>query len=143
MQFAQICDRVETDAATIAPIDFTALPGTWVNSNPDTSGIARMVMSEANGGLSLQVYAVGPDGLIDWGQTGVHVLTSNPVSRVGSGFTCVYDFGFAETRLLGMIMKGLLVLAQLDSFKDDSKRVDCFVREYFALEHGRYQYRAN
>ena len=138
MQFAQICDRVETDAATVAPIDFSALPGIWVNSNPDTNGIARMIMSESNGDLSLQVYAVGPDGLIDWGTTGVNVLTSTAVSRVGAGFTCLYDFGFAETRLQGMIMKGLLVLAQFHSFKDDSKRVDFFVREYFALMHGRY-----
>ena len=138
MQFAQICDRVETDAATVGQIDISALPGTWVNSNADTNGIARMVMTESNGNLSLQVYGVGPDGLIDWGTTGVNVFTSAPLSRVGAGFTCLYDFGFAETRLQGMIMKGLLVLAQFHSFKDESKRVDYFVREYFALVHGRY-----
>jgi hypothetical protein len=37
-----------------------------------------------------------------------------------------------------MILKGLIVLAQIHRFKDDSKRADYFVREYFALEHGRY-----
>ena len=138
MQFAQICDRVETNAATAGPIDSSALPGIWVNSNPDTTGIARMVMSDSNGALSLQVYAVGPDGLLDWGSTGVNVFTATPLSRVGAGFTCLFDFGFAETRLQGMIMKGLLVLAQTHSFKDDSNRVDFFVREYFALLHERY-----
>ena len=138
MQFAQICDRVETDPATAAPVDLSALHGIWINSNPDTSGIARMVMSEAGGRLSLQVYAIGPDGLIDWGTTDVTVFTSSPSSRVAAGFTCLYDFGFAETRLQAMILKGLIVLAQFHSFKDESRRADFFVREYFALAHGRY-----
>lgn len=138
MQFAQIRDRVETDAATAGPLDLSALPGIWVNSNPDTNGIARLVMSESNGNLSLQVYAIGPDGLIDWGTADVTVFASAPSSRIGAGFTCLYDFSFAETRLQGMIVKGLIVLAQFHSFKDESRRADYFVREYFALAHGRY-----
>lgn len=137
MQFAQICDRVEIDPTPGGPIDFSALPGTWVNSNPDTNGIARMVMFQSNGKLSLQVHAIGPDGLIDWGMVDVTVLASGPSSRVAAGFTCVFDFGFAETRLQGMIMKGLLVLAQFQSFKDDSGRMDYFVREYFAMAQER------
>ncbi|MCI0590272.1 MAG: hypothetical protein L0Y67_01470 [Gammaproteobacteria bacterium] len=138
MQFAQICDRIETDAATAGPVDFSALPGIWVNSNPDANGIARLVISESDGNLSLQVYAIGLDGLITWGTADVTVFTSTASSRVSAGFTCLYDFGFAETRLQGMILKGLIVLAQFHIFKDDSKRIDYFVREYFALAHGRY-----
>lgn len=138
MRFAQIYDRVEIDSATVAPIDLSAFPGTWVNSNPDTSGIARIVMSESAGNLSLRTYAIGPDGLIDWGTTDGAVFTAAPSSRLAAGFTCRYDFGFAEIQLQGMIMKGLLVLAQLHSFKDESRRADCFVREYFALIHGRF-----
>ncbi|HEX8150547.1 MAG TPA: hypothetical protein VF591_25410 [Pyrinomonadaceae bacterium] len=137
MQFAQLCDRVE-DGAAAGPVDTAAFPGEWVNSNPETSGIARLRMSEDGGGLSVRVYAVGPDGLIDWGAADAHVFTSSPASRVGAGFTCRYDFGFAETRLMGMLMKGLLVLAQIHTFKDDSGRADYFVREYYALTHGRY-----
>jgi hypothetical protein len=138
MRFAQICDRVETNPATAGPLDVSALPGIWINSNPETNGIARLVMSEAGGTISAQVYAIGPDGLIDWGSTNVNILTSAPSSRVAAGFTCLYDFGFAETLLQGMILKGLIVLAQIHSFKDESRRVDYFVREYFALAHGRY-----
>lgn len=138
MQFAQICDRVEIDAATTGSVDISALPGIWINTNPETNGIARMVMSEADGKLSLQVSAIGPDDLIDWGTTEVSVFTSSPSSRVSAGFTCLYDFGFAETELQAMLLKGLLVLAQIHRFKDDSNRVDYFVREYFALAHGRY-----
>lgn len=136
MQFAQICDRLNVAAA--GPMDIRALLGIWINSNPDTNGIARIVMSESLGQLSLQTYAIGPNGLIDWGTAAVNVFASTPSSRVAAGFTCVYDFGFVETRLQGMIMKGLLVLAQLHSFKDESGRADYFVREYFALGHGQH-----
>jgi hypothetical protein len=135
MQFAQICDLIETDAG---PVDVSGLLGTWVNSNPETSGIARMVLSEAGGKLSLRVSAVGPEGLIDWGAADVSVCSSSPSARDAAGFTCLYDFGFAETRLQAMILKGLIVLAQIHTFKDGSGRVDYFVREYFALAHGRY-----
>jgi hypothetical protein len=119
-------------------MDLSALPGVWINSNPNTNGIARMAMFESNGRLSLQVFAIGPDGLIDWGSTAVKVFAGLPNSRVAAGFTCTFDLGFAETELQGMIMKGLLVLAQFHRFKDNSKRADYFVREYYALEHGRY-----
>jgi len=116
-------------------MDTQALPGVWINSNPNTTGIARMVMAESDGQLSLQVFAVGPEGLIDWGSAEVRVFAGLPTSKVGAGFTCNFDFGFAETELQGMIMKGLLVLAQFHRFKDNSNRADFFVREYFALEH--------
>jgi hypothetical protein len=95
-------------------------------------------MSEAGEGLSLRTFAIGPEGLIDWGPTDVTIVGSTAAARAGAGFTCVYDFGFAETRLQGMIMKGLLVLAQFHTFKDDSNRVGYFVREYYALNHGRF-----
>lgn len=134
MQFAQLSDRIDSAGLNGALTD-TALLGVWINSNPDTNGIERMVMSEADGKLSLQVFAVGPDGLIDWGSSMVKVFASQPASRAGAGFTCTFDFGFAEAELQGMIMKGLLVLAQFHRFKDNSKRADYFVREYFALEH--------
>jgi hypothetical protein len=138
MQFAQLHDRVEIDPSNSAALDTAGLPGLWVNSNPDTSGIARLVVSESNGRLSVQGYAIGPDGLIDWGTTELALFASTPTSRVAAGFSCLFDFGFAETELQGMIMKGLLVLAQYHRFKDESKRVDYFIREYFALEHGRF-----
>jgi hypothetical protein len=138
LQFAQLSDRVENTGPANVPLDPQALPGIWINSNPNTNGIARLVMSDSGGKLSVQVFAVGPDGLIDWGSTDVKLFAGLPTSRVAAGFTCLYDFGFAETELQGMIMKGLLVLAQFHRFKDDSKRADYFVREYYALEHGRF-----
>jgi len=132
MDFAQIFDRVEI-AGPAAPIGPAGLTGTWLNSNPETNGIARLIVSETREKILVQVYAVGAEGLIDWGTAEAALFASTPASRACAGFACVYDFGFAETRLQGMIMKGLLVLAQSHHFKDGSGRADYFVREYFAL----------
>jgi hypothetical protein len=119
-------------------MDFAALVGTWINSNPDTKGIAVVKATDSNGNLQLQISAIGPDGLIDWGTAKAEVFAAGPDSHAGAGFTCRYDFGFAETRLQGMIMKGLLVLAQFHIFNDDSKRASYFLREYFAATHDRF-----
>lgn len=137
MEFAQVRDRVKIDPEEPESLDSSGLIGTWVNSNPETSGIARMIVSESGGSLSMRSFAIGPDGLIDWGATEVTIFASTASSRSGAGFSCLYDFGFAETLLQGMIMKGLLVLAQFHRFTDESNRMDYFVREYFALDHGR------
>jgi hypothetical protein len=138
MQFVQIRDRVTTEAEAVEPGKLAALVGTWVNSNPDSTGVVRMVVTQSGGQLSLRVYAIGPDGLIDWGLADLNLFTAGPSSQVVAGFTCLYDFGFVETQLQAMILKGLIVLAQIHRFKDGSNRADYFVREYFALEHGRY-----
>ena len=133
IEFAQLSDHVEPDPIT--KIDHNALLGHWINSNPDTNSVARINITESNGKLQLQVFAVGPDGPIDWGTAPAEVFASGPASRTSAGFTCTYDFGFAEARFQAMIMKGLLVLAQFHIFKDDSKRASYFLREYYAMTH--------
>jgi hypothetical protein len=138
MQFAQIRDRVITESESVVTGDLSMLAGVWINSNPETTGVARMVITQSGSQLSLRVYAIGPEGLIEWGSADINVFTASPSSQVAAGFTCLYDFGFVETRLQAMILKGLIVLAQIHRFKDGGNRVDYFVREYFALEHGRY-----
>lgn len=119
-------------------MELGALLGTWINSNPDTSSIARVEATDKNGKLELRISAVGPAGFIDWGTADAQVFAATPASNVGAGFTCRYDFGGAETRLQGMIMKGLLVLAQFHLFPDNADRESYFLREYFAATHDRF-----
>ena len=138
LQFAQISDDVETAPIAAADIDRKPFIGTWINSNPDTNSIARVKVFESDGRLQVQVFGLGPDGPIDWGTTSAEAFAAGPASRMGAGFACRFDFGFAEASLQGMIMKGLLVLAQFHVFKDQSKRADYFLREYFAMTHDRF-----
>ncbi|HXQ69473.1 MAG TPA: hypothetical protein VN844_03265 [Pyrinomonadaceae bacterium] len=119
-------------------MELSALVGTWINSNPDTHSVALVKATETDGRLRLQVSAVGADGLIDWGAVEADVFAATPDSHAGAGFTCRYEFPHGETRLQGMIMKGLLVLAQFHFFNDDSNRENEFLREYFAMTHDRF-----
>ena len=135
MQFAQICDLVETEPIRDRDIDPRALIGNWINSNPDTNSITRVNVFETDGKLQLQAFAVGPDGPVDWGTTTADVFAASPASRVGAGFAATFDFEFSETRFQAMIMKGLLVLAQFHLFKDDSGGDSYFLREYYAKTH--------
>ena len=134
-QFAQLFDLVETEPIREHDVDRGALVGNWINSNSDTSSIARLKVFEADGKLQVQAFAVGPDGSIDWGATTADVFAAGPASRVGAGFAATFDLGFADVRLQAMIMKGLLVLAQFHLFKDDSGRHSHFLREYYAKTH--------
>ena len=118
-------------------MELGALLGTWINSNPDTHSVALVKASGANGKLSVQVSAVGAEGLIDWGLVNADVFAATPQSHAGAGFACRYVFDHGETRLQGMIMKGLLVLAQFHLFNDD-ERESYFLREYFAATHDRF-----
>src|SRR6185295_19329312 len=102
MQFAQLSDRVADGPAEVPKLDLSAFPGSWSNSNPATTSIARLKISESNnGGLSLQAFGIGPDGLIDWGKTDLAIFASSASSSTSAGFECVIDFGFAEVLLQG------------------------------------------
>jgi len=99
--------------------------------------VAVVKATDLDGKLRLQVSAVGAGGFVDWGLAEANVFAAAPDSQLGAGFTCRYDFDFGETRLQGMIMKGLLVLAQFHLF-NDSERESYFLREYFAATHDRF-----
>lgn len=118
-------------------MELGALVGTWINSNPDTHSVALVKATDSDGKLRLQVSAVGPDGFVNWGAADAEVFAATPDSHTGAGFTCRYQFAHGETRLQGMIMKGLLVLAQFHLF-NDSNRESYFLREYFAATHDRF-----
>jgi hypothetical protein len=95
MEFVQISDRVNVEAA--APMDVGTLPGSWINSNPDTNGIARIEVS--NHGQVVADLRIGPNGLIGGEQLPSMSLPPLIKSRVAA--EPVYDFGFAETWLRG------------------------------------------
>jgi hypothetical protein len=119
-------------------MELSALLGTWINSNPDAQSVVLVRATDSGGRLKLQVSAVDPGGFVDWGAADADVFAATPESHSAAGFTCRYQFEHGETRLQGMIMKGLLVLAQFHLFNEESKRESYFLREYFAATHDRF-----
>ena len=119
-------------------MELSALLGTWINSNPDAQSVVIVKATDSGGRLKLQVSAVDSGGFVDWGAADADVFAATPDAHTAAGFTCRYQFEHGETRLQGMIMKGLLVLAQFHSFNDNTEHENFFLREYFAATHDRF-----
>ena len=58
-------------------------------------------------------------------------------------FSATYDFGFLETRLEANLSLGLLVIANLNTFRDGSGRSNYFSREFFYHSKGSPEQLAN
>lgn len=107
--------------ALAAPADFI---GTWVNTNSNTSGVTRLVITSA-GGNKLNIEAFGKCHPTDckWGKTSLITYSNNvqnPNTRYG---TASYNPGFDQT-LLTLDLKGrnALSLQSFTEFTDNSGR---------------------
>lgn len=112
-------------------IDPTPFSGVWLNTNPATGGIAKVIMSAAGGGLSLRVQGAGDLPACDWGEVTADTFFDSIGAYGGVTFLAFYDFGFMETYLHAWIKLGVLVIAKFDRFKDESGRANRFSREFF------------
>ena len=133
IEFAQLSDHMECDP--IKRIDPKSLVGHWINSNPDTNSIARINITESNGKLQLQVFAVGPDGPIDWGTRACRSLCIRPDIEHRRRLHVHLRFRFRRSALSGNDHEGTSRAGPVSFFKDDSKRASYFLREYYAMTH--------
>lgn len=136
-----------TDAQT-GTLDPTALCGTWLNTNPASRGIVKVVLAMRDDTkLSIQVFGAQAGGRSDWGEVQAERLYSHtPAPSSVPSFAqpaatpaciaCVasYDFGFMQTQLGVNLNQGLLVIGIYNTFHDNTQRSDYFVREFFYRE---------
>lgn len=132
------CSRLEdTPALPIRPqpMSFENLLGTWVNTNPGTRGIAKLVVSQENGGLFLRVFGFHSPSLIDWGRIRIETVYAKDVnSGEPMALEACFDMDFMEVQVQANFSLGLLVLACFNIFKDRSGRENYFSREFFCRE---------
>lgn len=127
-------DRGQAEArlGSQAAIDVSQLLGTWVNTNTKSKGISQLVISRAQDGLTVNVFGACDGSPQGWGEIKIDfIYAKNAGSQDPMAFTAFYDFGFMETRLQANMSLGLLVVAGLNTFKDDSGRSNYFSREFF------------
>ena len=110
--------------------DLSPLLGTWLNTNPVTDHICRMVILERGGRLIIHAYGADLPEPIDWGEIEATPYTSGKSLEAG-GFHAAYDFGEIETHLASNQKLGILVIQSYTSFKDGSGRQSYFTREFF------------
>jgi hypothetical protein len=108
------------------------LLGTWSNTNSSTWGIAKLTISQEEGTAYVRVFGSGPSDLIDWGKKPIETIYAKDAgSAEAVAFDARYDLGFMHVVMEANVNLGLLVVACLNTFKDNSGRSNYFSREFF------------
>lgn len=123
--------RSSIATAPSAALDISPLAGAWVNTNPASAGIAKIVLTKNGSELSLRVLGACAPDPCDWGEVTANVFADAPGSREATSFTASYDLDFMSVRLLTYVVKGVLVVVSFNFFHDDSGRSNYFGKEFF------------
>jgi len=104
-------------------LDLSALTGTWKNTNAASNGV---VVLDVTADDELQITAN------DWGSTSAHAYSADGFeSRQALAFNGTFLLAGRDVRLQANIKAGVLVIAFLTRFHDDSGRSNTFVREFY------------
>lgn len=112
------------------------LLGRWLNTNPETKGIAECVIERSEDRYTVSIRGVGERGLIAWPIVTAATLANleeEAGQRTGA-LAADFDFGFMRAETHIRINKGVLVVVLFNTFKDDSGRADYLNREFFYRE---------
>ena len=131
MDFTRVEDQLESGEVGGAPVDPTPLVGTWFNTDKNTRGITKLVLTRDDDDLKVRAFGACDPELCDWGVVPGLAFSSGVSSPEGMAFTALFDFGFMETLLAVYLKGGILVLDSFNTFKDDTDRANYFSREFF------------
>ncbi len=129
-RFVKAEDQLKTanSAPRLESLDITPLLGTWMNTNKDSRGITRVVLTSKSGALMVRVFA----DTKDWGEVEAEaVYAANINAQEAAAFTASYDLGPIETHLEANMSMGLLIIASLNRFKDRAGQSNQFSREFY------------
>lgn len=134
LKYVKAEDIVDTFGAdrTDQVLDLEPLLGNWINTNSDTNGINRIVLTARENRLILSA--------VDSGEASAHtreetpadcVYASSITSRQASAFSARYCHDIVETHLLANLSLGLLVVASATTVRNERGRPKAFSREFF------------
>jgi hypothetical protein len=113
------------------------LTGRWINTNPDTQGIAECVIKQDGELFNIDIAGVGSAGPIRWPTCRSRPL-ANLEEEAGQrtfALSATFEFGFMTADTYIRVNKGVLVIVLFASFRDGSKRSDYVNREFFYRPH--------
>ena len=113
------------------PFDRRDLVGDWRNTNPNSAGIARMVIEADGDGLRLDVAGVGHDAPIAWPRLAAGPFALDSGSAKAKAFSARLATDGIILDLQANIKQGVLVVASFTSFNDGSGRAGYFHREFY------------
>lgn len=111
------------------------LIGNWMNVDPNTTGITRIVIGESGGGLTVHVWGKCHPTDCDWGEVPAIPYAKNVSARKAKAFTALYNPSFAERILTGWKKgKERVEVNCFTEFTDASGRSNYFSTERFAKQ---------
>lgn len=121
-----------TDPAT-KTLSAEKLIGRWVNTDPQTQGIAGIVIERDDEGFAISLTGVGADGPIAWPKTRARALANleEEAGQRALAFAAAFDLGFMRAESYLRVNKGVLVIVLFVTFLDDSGRSSYVNREFF------------
>ena len=134
VKYVKAEDHVEPSGTTNngQTLQLDRLPGIWLNTNPASRGIVKVIVEARGNGLVVQAFGAGNATPLDWGPVEAeYIYASGLSSHTAAGFSAWYHFEFSDTHLQANWNQGLLVLASFTTFKDGSRRSNYFSREFF------------
>lgn len=126
-------DPSEPDpAAPGLPFDGSEMFGEWLNTNPDSAGVARLrIDDDGSNGAVVRVWGAQAPHPIEWGATSAALFALSSGSRLAKAFSARYATDDVAVSLQANIKQGVLVVASFTEFKDDSGRSNYFHREFY------------
>lgn len=124
-------DPALLDPATVSRAE--KLIGHWVNTNPDTQGIAECEIRPDGDQFVIRIAGVGADGPIAWPTVRAKPL-ANLEEEAGQrtiALAATFEFGFMKSEIYIRVNKGVLVIVLFNTFQDDSGRANYLNREFF------------
>src|ERR1700739_4988222 len=113
------------------PLTLPGLIGTWVNVNPATRDIVKVVLTNNGGALSVHAYGACTPTPCDWGQVTGQAYSASVEGGAAVAFTANYQFGFKRTILTGHLHGEQLIVDDFNVFEDGSGRAAYFTEGTF------------
>jgi hypothetical protein len=114
---------------TAGEVGMAHLTGHWTNTNPETVGITHFDLVARNGRYFLRPFGAGHAE--PWPQVEAFPHSYNVRGGLAVAFRAEVDLGFTRITLGVNENKGLLIIASLHRFADESGRASYFKREFF------------
>jgi len=136
MNNAKFPEAASAAVAVTTSLDASVLLGEWSNTNQSATGIARLMLTQAENGFVVRVLGAGNPQPFDWGEAPADLFADLPELSQATSFTSFHDQEFMSVWLLAYVNKGVLVVVSLTRFQDDSGRSNYWDKELFFRSRG-------
>ena len=111
-----------------APLAVDAAPilGTWVNSDHQTRGLVRLLITAAHNEVIVHGFGACSPTPSDWGPVNGLVYADNVTATPAVAFSAVNTFSFKQTTIVRRLLNGALIVETFDHFTDKSGRADYY-----------------